>query len=118
MAQLFGAGAPAGSHFQHQVEDFAAHILDAALTIGDRTRIDVHVGGHGAVGVAVGGDLDDGNGGEADGAAASGGEGDEVATAGGEAGEGDRIVPRRIHEREARGGDPFGVVVDFHERRG
>src|ERR1039457_4106418 len=102
--EAFGAGAAAAGHFKQRVEDLLPDTLHGGFAIGDRACVDIHVIRHAAEGMAVGGDLDHRDGGEAYGAAASGGEGDQVASAGGETGQADRIVTRCVRSEERRVG--------------
>src|ERR1039457_6547029 len=118
VAHLFGAGAPPGCHFQQQVENLPAHGLHSGCAIGDAARVHVHVVAHAAERVAVSGDLENRNGGEADGASAPGSERDQVATAGAQTGQRWRVIPGRVHENEAGRRYGFGILVDVDQRRG
>src|SRR5438552_19160767 len=82
VAEALGASMPAGGGLQHQVEDLAADLLYGGFAIGDGAGVDVHIVGHSAVCIAVGGDLDDGDSRETDGASAARGKSDRVADAG------------------------------------
>src|SRR5579863_960305 len=78
VAEALGAGTAARGYFDDEVEYFAADLLHGALAIGDGSGVDVHVIRHAAVGIAVGRDFDDGDGGESDGASATRGKGDQI----------------------------------------
>src|ERR1039457_580468 len=118
VSQPLGAGPAARGHLQHKIENLAANLGDGLFAIGDRSGVDVHVVRHAPVHRAVARDLDHRDGGEPDGAAAAGGERQQGTAARRQTGEGHRVVARRIHEHETRGGDAFGKVVDFDQRRG
>ena len=117
MPQAFGASAPAGRDFQHEVENLTPDFLHAALAVGNRAGVDVHIVRHSPVRVSVCGNLDHRNGRKANRAAAPGGERYQVAASCGKTRERDGVVAWSVHEGEARGGHGFGVVEDFYEGR-
>src|SRR5262249_42243065 len=117
-AKLFAERSAAGGDLRHQAVHPLTDLADVFLAFGNGTGVHVHVGLHVAIGSRVGGDLDHGNGREADSAAAAGGEDDDVDTAGREGGERHRVVAGSVHVDEAGPGDALGVFDHVGERRG
>src|SRR6266508_3542524 len=99
------------------LEDLPSH-LRQRRALEDDAAVDIHVLLHVAVHERVGGELDRGHGLAAEHRAAAGGEADEVAAAGHETGDGDGIVPRRVHEDEAARGDRLAVEEHVGHRGG
>src|SRR5262249_52495142 len=107
----------AGGVRLYVLEDLPPH-LGQRRALEDHPAVDVHVLRHVAVHEAVGGELDRRHRLAAEHGAAPGGEADHVAAARHQTGDRHRVVPRRVHEDEAAGGDGLAVLEHVHHRRG